>query len=217
LSCSFLFISTLQFDSSSPLSLKFSFLSFLVSSHVNSHIDSAIRGKENHLPHYDFIITRSNAKSRLISCSNFIIFRFCLFTPSRRLSIGIGVRHFIRVQQLEVMSGEHGKKELATREKLDSLGKKHEAKTSLKEAKISADKHKEDKEESVSSINSHKKKGDKKKKKMKKVGLLLDRLIRALNLRCRVNIFKVLSACNIVRFLFVILEFLNVLLYFLFP
>jgi hypothetical protein len=55
-----------------------------------------------------------------------------------------------------------------SRENLGSSGKKHEDKTSSKEAKISGDKHKEDKEESASSIKSHKK-GDKKKKKMKKV------------------------------------------------
>jgi hypothetical protein len=58
------------------------------------------------------------------------------------------------------MSGEHAKKELATREKPRSSWKKHEAKTSSKEANISGDKHKEDKEESTGSINSHKKKGN---------------------------------------------------------
>jgi hypothetical protein len=63
------------------------------------------------------------------------------------------------------MSGEHAKKELIIRENPRSLGKKNEGKTMSKEA---SDKHKEDKEESASSIKSHKK-GDKKKKKMKKV------------------------------------------------
>jgi hypothetical protein len=63
------------------------------------------------------------------------------------------------------MSGEHAKKELITEEKPGSLGKKKEGKTLSKEA---GDKHKEDKDESASSIKSHKK-GDKKKKKMKKV------------------------------------------------
>jgi hypothetical protein len=67
------------------------------------------------------------------------------------------------------MSGEHAKKEVATREKLGSSGKKHEYKTSSKEVKISGDKHKEEKEESASSIKSQEKKGDKKQKKMKKV------------------------------------------------
>jgi hypothetical protein len=46
------------------------------------------------------------------------------------------------------------------------LGKKHEDKTPSKEAKISGDKHKDDKEESTDAINSLKKKGNKKKKKM---------------------------------------------------
>jgi hypothetical protein len=63
------------------------------------------------------------------------------------------------------MSGEHPKKELITREKHGSSGKKNEGKTPSKEA---SDKHKEDKEESTGSIKSHRK-GDKKKKKMKKV------------------------------------------------
>jgi hypothetical protein len=66
------------------------------------------------------------------------------------------------------MSGEHAKKELATGEKPGSSRKKHEDKTPSKEAKISGDKHKEDKEESADSIKLHKK-GSKKKKKMKKV------------------------------------------------
>jgi hypothetical protein len=66
------------------------------------------------------------------------------------------------------MSGEHAKKELITGEKPGSLGKKNEGKTLSKEANISNDKHKEDKDESASSIKLHKK-GDKKKKKMKKV------------------------------------------------
>jgi hypothetical protein len=44
------------------------------------------------------------------------------------------------------MSGEHAKKELITREKPGSSGKKNEGKTLSKEAKVSDDKHKEDKE-----------------------------------------------------------------------
>jgi hypothetical protein len=66
------------------------------------------------------------------------------------------------------MSGEHAKKKLITREKPGSSGKKNEGKTPSKEAKISSDKHKEDKEESVCSIKSHKK-GDTNKNKMNKV------------------------------------------------
>jgi hypothetical protein len=63
------------------------------------------------------------------------------------------------------MSGEHAKKELITREKPGSSGRKNEGKTPSKEA---GDKHNEDKDVSAGSIKSHKK-GDKKKKKMKKV------------------------------------------------
>jgi hypothetical protein len=63
------------------------------------------------------------------------------------------------------MSGEHAKKELMTEKKLRSSGRKNEGKTTSKDG---GDKHKEHKNESVGSINSHKK-GDKKKKKMKKV------------------------------------------------
>jgi hypothetical protein len=66
------------------------------------------------------------------------------------------------------MSGEHAKKELITGEKPGSSGNKNEGKTPLKEAKVSDDKHKEDKEESTGTVKSHKK-GDKKKNKMKKV------------------------------------------------
>jgi hypothetical protein len=64
------------------------------------------------------------------------------------------------------MSREHAKKELMiTGEKPGSSGKKNEEKTLSKEV---GHKHKEEKDESVGSIKSHKK-GDKKKKKMNKV------------------------------------------------
>jgi hypothetical protein len=63
------------------------------------------------------------------------------------------------------MSGEHAKKKLMTGEKPGSLEKKNEDKTPSKEV---GDKHKEHKDESAGSINSHKK-DDKKKKKIKKV------------------------------------------------
>ena len=66
------------------------------------------------------------------------------------------------------MSEKHAKKELITEEKPGSLGKKNEGTTLSKEAKVSSDKHKEDKEETVGSIKSHKE-DDRKKKKMKKV------------------------------------------------
>jgi hypothetical protein len=61
-----------------------------------------------------------------------------------------------------VMSGEHAKREMVTGEKPEGSGRKNEEWTPSKEVD---DKHKE---ESASSIKSHRK-GDKKKKKMKKV------------------------------------------------
>jgi hypothetical protein len=63
------------------------------------------------------------------------------------------------------MSEEHDKRDMITREKPGSSGKKNEEKTPSKEADH---KHKEEKDESVGYIKSHKK-GDKKKKKMNKV------------------------------------------------
>ena len=56
------------------------------------------------------------------------------------------------------MSREHAKREMVTREKPGSSGKKNEERTPSKEA---GDKHKE---ESTGSIKSHRK-GDKKKKR----------------------------------------------------
>jgi hypothetical protein len=63
------------------------------------------------------------------------------------------------------MSGEHAKREMVTEEKHRSLGKKNKERTPSKEA---VDKQKEHKEESASSIKSHRK-CDKKKNKMNKV------------------------------------------------
>jgi hypothetical protein len=60
------------------------------------------------------------------------------------------------------MSGEHAKRGMVTGEKPEGSGRKNEERTPSKET---GDKHKE---ESASSIKSHRK-GDKKKKKMKKV------------------------------------------------
>jgi hypothetical protein len=60
------------------------------------------------------------------------------------------------------MSGEHAKREMVTGEKPEGSGRKNDERTPSKEA---SDKHKE---ESASSIKSHRK-GYKKKKKMKKV------------------------------------------------
>jgi hypothetical protein len=63
------------------------------------------------------------------------------------------------------MLGEHAKREMITGEKPEASRKKNEERIPSKEV---GDKHKWHKEESVSSIKSHRK-GDKKKKKMKKV------------------------------------------------
>jgi hypothetical protein len=60
------------------------------------------------------------------------------------------------------MSGEHTKRKMVTSEKFEGSGRKNDEQTLSKEA---GDKHKE---ESASSIKSHRK-GDKKIKKMKKV------------------------------------------------
>jgi hypothetical protein len=84
-----------------------------------------------------------------------------------------------------VISGEHTKREMVTREKPGSSGKKNEERTPSKEA---SDKHKEHKEESAGSIKSHKK-GDKKKKN-EDGGLLRDRFFLTLNLWRRVDIFE---------------------------
>jgi hypothetical protein len=63
------------------------------------------------------------------------------------------------------MLGKHAKREMVTREKPGSSRKKNEERTPSKEAD---NKHKENKEESIGSMKSHRK-GDNKKKKMKKV------------------------------------------------
>ena len=60
------------------------------------------------------------------------------------------------------MSGEHAKREMVIGDKPDGSGRKNDERTTSNEV---SDKHKE---ESTSSIKSHRK-GDKKKKKMKKV------------------------------------------------
>jgi hypothetical protein len=60
------------------------------------------------------------------------------------------------------MSGEHAKREMVTGEKLEGSGRKNDERTPSREVD---DKHKE---ESASSIKSHRK-GDKKKRKMKKM------------------------------------------------
>jgi hypothetical protein len=68
----------------------------------------------------------------------------------------------LRVEQVEVMSGEHTKREMVTGEKPKGSGRKNDERTPSREA------DEKYKEESTSSIKSHRK-GEKKKKKMKKV------------------------------------------------
>jgi hypothetical protein len=86
-----------------------------------------------------------------------------------------------------------------------------------KEAKISGDKHKENKEESTGSLNSHKKMGDKKKKKMKKVVYYEIDSSDTQPPMSSQHLQSAKSVRSIVRFVFAILAFLNVLLYFSFP
>jgi hypothetical protein len=93
---------------------------------------------------------------RLVVVLKFINFRFALFTPSRRLSIGIRTRCFIRAFALEVMLGASAKREIGTGEKpATSHGKAPSGESANK----------------VKGSPSHNKSGqsDDKKKKMRKV------------------------------------------------
>jgi hypothetical protein len=78
------------------------------------------------------------------------------------------------------------------------------------------DKHKEHKEEPAGSIKSHRK-GDKKKKKMKKVVTTRPILPHPPPLAPSPHLRSANSVRSIVRCLFTILAFLNVLLYFPYP
>jgi hypothetical protein len=111
------------------------------------------------------------------------------------------------------MSREHVKREMITGEKPGSLGKKNEGKTSSKEA---GDKHKEHKDESTGSINSHKK-GDKKKKRMKKVVYYETDSSTPSTSGASRHLQNAKSVRSIVRSLVAILVFLNALPYFPFP
>ena len=108
------------------------------------------------------------------------------------------------------MSGEHAKTEMATREKLGSLGKKNEERTLSKEVD---DKHKE---ESAGSIKSHRK-GDRKKKNMKKVVYYKTDSSSPSTSGAESTSSKRQERKSIVRCIFTIIAFLNTLLYFLFP
>jgi hypothetical protein len=108
------------------------------------------------------------------------------------------------------MSGEHAKREMIVGEKPGSSGKKNEEKTPSKEA---GHKHKEEKVESAGSIKSHKK-GDKKKKKMKRWSTTRLILPRPQPPAPSQHLRSAKSVRSIVRSLFTILEFPNVLFYF---
>jgi hypothetical protein len=108
------------------------------------------------------------------------------------------------------MSREHAKREMVTGEKPEASGRKNDERTPSKEA---GDKHKE---ESAGSINSHMK-GDKKKKKMKKVVYYETDSSSPSTSGAESTSLKRKSVRSIVRCLFAILAFLNVLLYFLYP
>jgi hypothetical protein len=67
----------------SPISLKVLLLTIFCVAPKVICIDWATHSKKNYVPHSVFI---SNPNPGWNSCSKFIIFRFRLFTPSRRLS-----------------------------------------------------------------------------------------------------------------------------------
>jgi hypothetical protein len=100
------------------------------------------------------------------------------------------------------MSRDHAKREIVTGDKAEGSRR-----TPSRE---SGDKYKE---ESTSSIKSHRK-GDKKKKKMKKVVYYETTLHHLPHLAPSLQLRSATSVRSIVRCLFAILAFLNVLLYF---
>jgi hypothetical protein len=105
------------------------------------------------------------------------------------------------------MSGEHTKREMVTSEKPEGSGRKNDERTPSKEA---GDKHKE---ESASSIKSHRK-GDKKKKKMKKVVYYDTDSSSPSTSSAESTTSKRQSVRSIVRCLYAILVFQNTLIYF---
>jgi hypothetical protein len=111
------------------------------------------------------------------------------------------------------MSGENAKREMVIGEKSGSSGKRNEERTPSKEA---GDKHKEHKEETTGSIESHGK-GDKKKKKMKKVVYYETNSSSPSTSGAEPHLRSAKSVRSIVRYLFAILAFLNVLPYFPYP
>jgi hypothetical protein len=108
------------------------------------------------------------------------------------------------------MSGEHTKREMVTDEKPEGSGRKNDERTLSKQAD---DKHKE---ESTSSIKSHRK-GDNKKKKMKKVVYYETDSSSPSTSGAESHLQSAKSVRSTVRCLFAILTFLNALLYFMYP
>jgi hypothetical protein len=108
------------------------------------------------------------------------------------------------------MSGEHAKREMVTSERPEGSGRKNNERTPSREVD---DKYKE---ESTSSIKSHRK-GDKKKKKMKRWSTTKLTLQHLPHPASSLLLRSAKSAKSIVRCLYTILAFLKTLLYFLYP
>jgi hypothetical protein len=109
-----------------------------------------------------------------------------------------------------VISADHTKREIATGDKAEDSGRKNNERTPSRE---SGDKYKK---ESTSSIKSHRK-GDKKNKKMKKVVYYETDSSSPSTSGAESTLQSAKSARSIVRCLYVILAFLNPLLYFRYP
>jgi hypothetical protein len=108
------------------------------------------------------------------------------------------------------MSGEHAKREMVTSEKSEGSGRKNDERTPSREV---GDKYKE---ESASSIKSHRK-GDKKKKKMKRWSTTRPTLHHLPHPAPSPLLRSAKSARSIVICLYDILAFLSVLLFFWYP
>jgi hypothetical protein len=108
------------------------------------------------------------------------------------------------------MSRDHAKREMVTGDKPEGSIRKNDEQTPSKEV---GDKHKE---ESASSIKSHRK-GDKKKKKMKKVVTTRLTLHHLPHPTSSLPLRSAKSTRSIVRCLYSILAFQNALLYFPYP
>ena len=105
------------------------------------------------------------------------------------------------------MSGEHAKRDMIIDENTKSSERKNEEQTPLKEV---GDKHKE---ESIGSIKSHRK-GDKKRRKSRRWSTTRPTLHHLPHPAPSLHLRSAKSVRSIVRCLYAILAFLNVLLYF---